>query len=33
MVYNNFSSLQMGEIVKYYSSLFFLSVSASLRFN
>ena len=33
MGYNNFPSHQMGEIVQYHNSLFFLSASAPLRFN
>ncbi len=33
MGYNNFLSLQMGEVMQYDNSLFLLSASASLRFN
>ncbi len=33
MGYNNFLFLQMGEVVQFDNSLFFLSASASLRFN
>jgi len=33
MGYGNFPSLQMGEIMQYHNALFFLSASASLRFN
>ncbi len=33
MGYNDLLFLQMGEVVQYHNSLFFLSASASLRFN
>ncbi len=33
MGYNNFPHLQMGEIVQHNNSLFFLGVSAPLRFS
>ena len=33
MGYNNFLTLQMGEVAQCYNLLFFLGASASLRFN